>query len=74
MVAPRNRLSDVRGFIGELYGHDLHAKRVEAPSSATMAWWPACTASLRWIMSACVSLKESQIRGHPLPQALCRTL
>ena len=26
----RKRLSDVRGFIGELYGHDLHAKRVEA--------------------------------------------
>ena len=30
------RLSDVRGFIGELYGHDLHAKRVEALSGATL--------------------------------------
>ena len=30
------RLSDVRGFIGELYGHDLHAKRVEALAGATL--------------------------------------
>ena len=32
----RKRLSDVRGFIGELYGHDLHAKRVEALAGATV--------------------------------------
>jgi hypothetical protein len=32
----RKRLSDVRGFIGELYGHDLHAKRVEALAGATL--------------------------------------
>ena len=31
----RKRLSDIRGFIGELYGHDLHAKRVEALAGAT---------------------------------------
>ena len=30
------RLSDVRGFIGELYGHDLHAKRVEGLAGATL--------------------------------------
>ena len=33
---PRERLEDVRGFIGELYGHDLHAKRVEAVAGATL--------------------------------------
>ena len=32
----RKRLSDVRGFIGELYGPDLHAKRVEALAGATL--------------------------------------
>ena len=32
----RKPLSDVRGFIGELYGHDLHAKRVEALAGATL--------------------------------------
>ena len=33
---PRKRLSQVRGFIGELYGHDLHAKRVDALAGATL--------------------------------------
>ena len=32
----RARLRDVRGFIGELYAHDLHAKRVESLASATL--------------------------------------
>jgi len=32
----RKQLSGVRCFIGELYGHDLHAKRVEALASATL--------------------------------------
>ena len=32
----RARLKDVRGFLGELYGHDLHAKRVEALADATL--------------------------------------
>ena len=30
------RLGDVRGFIDELYGHDLHAKRVAALAGATL--------------------------------------
>ena len=30
------RLEDVRGFIGELYGHELHAKRVDALAGATL--------------------------------------
>ncbi len=33
---PHRRLSEVRGFIGELYGGDLHAKRVEALAGATL--------------------------------------
>src|SRR3954471_11221390 len=32
----RGRLGDVRGFIGELYGPDLHAKRVDALAGATL--------------------------------------
>jgi len=32
----RWRLEDVRGFIGGLHGHDLHAKRVDAPAGATL--------------------------------------
>jgi hypothetical protein len=30
------RLEEVRGFIGGLYGHDLHAKRVDALAGATL--------------------------------------
>src|SRR6201995_3589334 len=30
------RLGDVRGFIGGLYGPDLHAKRVDALAGATL--------------------------------------
>jgi len=32
----RRRLDDVRGFIGGLYGSDLHAKRVDALAGATL--------------------------------------
>ena len=32
----RGRLGDVRGFIGGLYGPDLHAKRVDALAGATL--------------------------------------
>ncbi len=30
------RLGDVRGFIGSLYGPDLHAKRIDALAAATL--------------------------------------
>jgi hypothetical protein len=30
------QFEDVRGFIGDLYGHDLHAKRVDALAGATL--------------------------------------
>jgi hypothetical protein len=30
------RLEDVRGFIGGLYGPDLHPKRIDALASATL--------------------------------------
>ncbi len=33
---PDKRLSNVRGFLDELYGRDLHAKRVEALAGATL--------------------------------------
>ena len=31
-----SRLEDIRGFIGGLYGPDLHAKRVESLAGATL--------------------------------------
>ncbi len=32
----RRRLEEVRGFIDGLYGHDLHAKRVDGLAGATL--------------------------------------
>jgi len=31
------RLKDIRAFIDDLYGHDLHAKRVDSLAAATLA-------------------------------------
>jgi len=35
-VAATGRLGEVRGFIGDLYGSDLHAKRIESLAGATL--------------------------------------
>src|SRR3978361_2572026 len=52
----RKRLEDVRGFIGGLYGPDLHAKRVDALAGATLG------------VMAGASLAVAMI-GHGLAQA-----
>ena len=36
MARSGQRLTEIRGFIGQLYGGDLHAKRVEALAGATL--------------------------------------
>ena len=40
------RLEEVRGFIDGLYGHDLHAKRVDALAGATLG---AGAGAERWL-------------------------
>jgi Transposase DDE domain len=52
----RGRFDDVRAFIGEVYGRDLHAKRIEALAGATLG-----------VMTA-ASLAVAMI-GHALAQA-----
>jgi hypothetical protein len=36
VLTGRSNLADVRSFIGELYGPDLHAKRVASLAGATL--------------------------------------
>ena len=55
-VRTRRRLDEVRSFIGELYGPDLHAKRVDSLAGATLG-----------VMTA-ASLAVAMI-GHALAQA-----
>ena len=46
------RLGDVRSFIGELYGPDLHAKRVDALASATLGAMTAASLAVTMIFQA----------------------
>src|SRR3954449_10122422 len=46
------RLADVRGFIGELYGSDLHAKRVDSLAEATLGTMTAASLAVTLIGQA----------------------
>ena len=46
------RLSEVRGFIGDLYGQDLHAKRVDALAGATLGVMAGATLAVSLIGQA----------------------
>jgi hypothetical protein len=50
------RYDDVRAFIGEMYGHDLHAKRIESLAGATLGVMTAASLAVALI-------------GHALAQA-----
>ena len=52
----RGRFDEVRSFIGEVYGHDLHTKRINSLAGATLG-----------VMTA-ASLAVAMI-GHALAQA-----
>src|SRR4051795_10410378 len=56
MDRTRGRFDDVRAFIGEVYGHDLHAKRIESLAGATLGVMTAASLAVALI-------------GHALAQA-----
>jgi hypothetical protein len=56
MNRTRGRYDDVRAFIGEMYGHDLHAKRIESLAGATLGVMTASSLAVALI-------------GHALAQA-----
>jgi len=60
----RKQLEGVRGFIGELYGHELHAKRVDALAGATLGMMAGATLGVM----AGASLAVAMI-GQALAQA-----
>jgi hypothetical protein len=76
------RLEEVRGFIGGLYGPDLHAKRVDALAGATlgvMAGAPLAMALLTLLgaigeslgMDRLLKFNTSQTRTHSLFRQGC---
>ncbi|MFL5252476.1 MAG: hypothetical protein ACJ8AI_06200 [Rhodopila sp.] len=56
MDRTRGRYDDVRAFISEMYGHDLHAKRIESLAGATLGVMTAASLAVALI-------------GHALAQA-----
>src|SRR5471030_1345054 len=55
-VRGRGHFADVRAFIGDLYGPDLHAKRIESLAGATLGAMTAASLAVAMI-------------GHALAQA-----
>ena len=61
------RLSDVRGFIGGLYGPDLHAKRIDSLEGATLGVMAG--ASLAVAMSGqALALARGLVTKHAVKQ------
>ncbi|MBF6561470.1 MAG: IS4 family transposase [Candidatus Binataceae bacterium] len=63
----RVRFGDVRGFIGELYGHDLHAKRVDALAGATLGVMAAASLAVAMIGQA-LALARGLVTKHAVKQ------
>ena len=61
------RLADVGGFISELYGHDLHAKRVEALAGATLGVMTGASLAVASIGQA-LALARGLVTKHAVKQ------
>jgi hypothetical protein len=46
------RFEDVRSFIGELYGQDLHAKRIDSLAGATLGTMTAASLAVALVGQA----------------------
>ena len=58
MNCGRGRLEDVRGFIGRLYGPDLHAKRVDALTGATLGIMAGASLAVSMIGQALAQARD----------------
>ena len=61
------RLSDVRGFIGGLYGPDLHAKRVDSLAGATLGVMAGASLAVAMIGQA-LALARGLVTKHAVKQ------
>ncbi len=59
------RLGEVRSFLGELYGPDLHAKRIDALAGATLGVMAAASLAVAMIGQALAQARSGdQARGQ----------
>jgi Transposase DDE domain len=63
----RARLADVRAFVGELYGEDLHAKRVESLAGATLGVMRSASLAVAMIGQA-LALAKGLVTKHAVKQ------
>ncbi len=63
----RARLTDVRAFVGELYGEDLHAKRVESLAGASLGVMRSASLAVAMIGQA-LALAKGLVTKHAVKQ------
>src|SRR5208282_3308051 len=61
------KLNDIRAFIGEVYGGDLHAKRVEALAGATLGIMTSASLAVAMIGQA-LALARGLVTKHAIKQ------
>jgi hypothetical protein len=61
------KLNDIRAFIGEVYGGDLHAKRVEALAGATLGVMTSASLAVAMIGQA-LALARGLVTKHAIKQ------
>jgi hypothetical protein len=64
---PRVRFDEVRAFIGEVYGHDLHAKRIDPLAGATLGVMTAASLAVAMIGHALAQARGLMTK-HPVKQ------
>ena len=65
----RTQLADVRSFVGELYGGDLHAKRVESLAGATLGVMQSASLAVAMIGQA-LAQARGLVTKHVIKQSL----
>ena len=63
----RAQLADVRSFVGELYGEDLHAKRVESLAGATLGVMQSASLAVAMIGQA-LAQARGLVTKHAIKQ------
>jgi hypothetical protein len=63
----RAQLTDVRSFVGELYGADLHAKRVESLAGATLGVMQSASLAVAMIGQA-LAQARGLVTKHAIKQ------
>ena len=65
----RGQLADVRAFLGEVFGADLHAKRIDSLAGATLGVMQSASLAVAMIGQA-LALAKGLVTKHAIKQSL----